>query len=77
MSLHVKFSEILRQYREEHHLTQLKMAEICGVSDRFYQSLEKGKSLPSLPLALYLAKILNFSLDELILEAQDDYPDPS
>lgn len=65
MSLNSKFSSDLYQYRSRNRLTQQQMADICGISTRQYQELEIGRSLPSLPTAVYIANALDMSLDSL------------
>lgn len=61
-------------FRKENGYSQDKLAEILGVSRQTIISIEKGKYNPSLPLALFIAKIFNtsveniFSLDEEDLE---------
>ena len=72
MSLHKKFSSILFHYRTEHLFTQRYMAELCGVSLRHYQDLELGRSIPSLPTAVHISTVLDFSLDILKSEVSED-----
>lgn len=63
-----RISRRLKNLREERDLTQEELAERLGISRQSIISVEKGKCLPSLPLALRMAKIFNESLEDLFLE---------
>ena len=60
------FSINLRFYRRKKGLSQESLAERLGVSTRTIQFLESGTNLPSLSLAIKIAKVFEISLDELL-----------
>ncbi len=53
-------------------LTQKDLAKLSGVSRQSINSIEKGKYIPSLPLALKLAKIFDCKVDELFVLTETD-----
>lgn len=59
------FSSKIKTLREEKNLTQEELAERLGISRQSVISVERGKNLPSLPLALRIAEIFEQSFDEL------------
>lgn len=65
MSIKVKFSKALYDYRKENGFSQKVFSEICDVSLRHYQELENGRSLPSLKTALRISKVIGLNLHDL------------
>ena len=77
----------LKYWRNKRGYTQLDIASFCGVSRNTISSIERGKFLPTLPLAFLLARSLyvpitslfDFSDDIKIynepIEFQDDFTD--
>lgn len=55
----------LKQYRKKQGLTQLKLAEIIGVSETYYQKIEYGLSKPNVEIALLIAQALQTTVEEL------------
>ena len=56
----------LKHYRQQiKGMTQAKLAAISGTGERYYQSLEYGKSEPGVFLAIRLAKALGVSVEAL------------
>lgn len=55
----------IKMYRKEKKLTQRKLAEVVGVTERTIISLEKGKYKPSIILAYKLASFFNTSIENL------------
>ncbi len=55
----------VKEFRTKLELTQKDLAKLAGVSRQSINSIEKGKYIPSLPLALKLAKIFECKVDEL------------
>ncbi len=55
----------VRGYREARGMTQERLAESAGVSRQSIISIERGRYVPSLPLALRLARIFCCTTDEL------------
>ena len=58
-------SRRLKNLREEKKLTQEELAHQLGISRQSIISAEKGKCLPSLPLALKIAEIFDLTLEEI------------
>ena len=63
-----RFSRRLKNLREEKNLTQEELANQLGISRQSIISVEKGKCLPSLPLALRMAEIFKQNFENLFLE---------
>jgi len=55
----------VKDFRQQANLTQQELAKAAGVSRQSIISIENGRYIPSLPLALRFAKIFNISTDEL------------
>ena len=58
------FSKCFRKMREGKELTQGELAENLGISRQSVNAIEKGKSLPSIDLAINIADFFHKSLDE-------------
>lgn len=58
------FSKCFHKMREEQDLTQGELAECLGISRQSVNAIEKGKSLPSIDLALNIADFFHKSLDD-------------
>lgn len=56
----------VRELRKNHNLTQEELAKQLKISRQSLISLEQGRWLPSLPLALQLAAFFNAPLEEVI-----------
>ena len=59
------FSESLKRFRKEHHLTQKEIADAIGIQKNAYQAYEYGKSLPSIGIVAKLADAYDVSIDYL------------
>jgi len=55
----------LREYREKKGISQEKLADECKVTRQTIISIEGGKYVPSLELALKLAKIFKCKVEDL------------
>lgn len=55
----------LKEMRENKRFTQEKLAELSGVSRQTIISIETGKYVPSLELAIKFAKIFNCKVEDL------------
>ena len=55
----------VRASRQALGLTQQELADAVGVSRQSINSIEQGKYIPSLPLALQLAKAFKCATDDL------------
>lgn len=60
-----RFAEQLRTLRVQRKLSQVRLAELLGVSPRVYNRWEKGAATPHLDTVVQLAELLQVSLDEL------------
>lgn len=58
-------SNKLQKIRKESKLTQDELAARVGVTRQTILSIEKGKYIPSLPLAFALAKEFNMSIEKI------------
>ena len=57
----------LKSLREQHGLSQQKLADALGVSRQTIISLEKGRYDPSLPLAFQLAAQFDCAIEDLFI----------
>jgi putative transcriptional regulator len=55
----------VRERRATVGMTQEELADACGVSRQSINSIERGKYIPSLPLALKLAQVFGCATDDL------------
>lgn len=62
----IKISQFLKQLRTEKSLTQEKLAEIIGVSNRSVSRWENGNTMPDFDLLIELAKFYDVSIDEIM-----------
>lgn len=62
----IKLGENLRRFREERSLTRENMAEILGLSVSFIEKIENGKKYMSLNNLTFAAKVLKFSVNDLL-----------
>ena len=60
----------VRQHRVARELSQGSLGEALGVSRQTINAIETGRYLPSLPLALDLARFFGTTIEELF------HPDP-
>jgi len=60
----------LKEARQEKGFTQANIAEILGISERQYRSLEAGTSNGTIPLWEQLKSILGGSIDYLLEREQ-------
>ena len=68
-----KVFNTLKEYRKNAGLTQEDLADAMGVSRQTIISVERGKYIPSLPLALKMAGYFNCPVGELFrLEEEID-----
>ena len=55
----------VRERRAEHGLSQAQLAEAMKVSRQTINSIENGRYVPSLPLAMALARYFQTTVEEL------------
>lgn len=65
------FSHNLRNLREEREMTQESLARILGISRQSIISLERGRCLPSLPLAIHFAEVFDLALEDILRPAEE------
>lgn len=65
------FQERLRQIRKHNKLSQVKVAETIGVSQRVISDFENGTGLPSFKVLIALADYFDVSLDYLVGRSDD------
>lgn len=61
----------IKRYRSNKGMTQQDLAKLAGVSRQSIISIEQGRYMPSLPLALKLAKIFECATDDLFQLMED------
>ncbi len=59
----MKYNERIREIREEHFLTQQRIANILHIGQRTYADYESGKTRIPIDSLLILAKFYNVSMD--------------
>lgn len=64
------FAERLRLLREQRGLTQVRLAELLGMTPRSYNRWERGGNTPHLDMLIRIADVLQVSLDELVGRAE-------
>ncbi|WP_278756512.1 helix-turn-helix transcriptional regulator [Corynebacterium stationis] len=57
----------LKSLREQHGLSQQKLADALGVSRQTIISIEKGRYDPSLPLAFQMAAQFDCAIEDLFI----------
>lgn len=62
----------LYEYRVLARMSQEKLGEVVGVSRQTINSIEKNKYIPSLPVALSLAKYFDVRVEEIFKIKGDD-----
>lgn len=62
----------LREYREKAGFTQERLATLAGVSRQTINSIEAGRYVPSLELALKLGKVFRCRVEDLFGIAEVD-----
>ncbi len=70
--------DVIREYREEHGLSQRQFALKCNISNGYISMLEKGLNpktkeaiMPSIALLKTIADAMGISLNELLATADD------
>jgi putative transcriptional regulator len=61
----------VKQYRLARGLTQEELGLAVGVSRQSINAIERGRYIPSLPLALRFARLFGCSTDELFQLEED------
>lgn len=58
--------------REEHKLTQERLAEAAGISTVYLAEIENKGTIPSFAVLSSICKIVNLSLDDIIFHTDSD-----
>ena len=61
----------VKERRAERGLSQAELASALSVSRQTINSIEKGRYIPSLPLALALARYFDSSVEEMFDDESD------
>lgn len=67
----MEISQILKEKRAEHQLTQEQLAEKVFVSKKTISNWETGKTIPDIESLIRLSNLFDLSLDNLLLEGSD------
>ena len=70
----MKISNNLKFYRLKKDLSQAKLAQMVGVSERHYQKIEYGLTKPNIEIVLLLAKALETTVEELFKLGGENSP---
>ena len=62
----------VHKYRKEAKMTQEEFASKCGVTRQTIISIEQGKYIASLPLALKMAQIFSVRVEDLFVLADKE-----
>ncbi len=62
----IKIGKFIAQTRKEQSLTQRRLADILGISDKTVSKWECGNGLPEVSLMLPLCEVLHISVNELL-----------
>ena len=62
----------VREHRDERQLSQGALAEALGVSRQTINAIEKGRYMPSLPLAFALANYFETTIEGLFTPENGD-----
>lgn len=62
----------VHQYRKSLKMTQEEFANKCGVTRQTIISIEQGKYIASLPLALKMAQIFNVKVEDLFTLSENE-----
>lgn len=58
--------KLLKDWRREKKFSQAAAAELIGVSQRFWQSMESGERNPSTSRLAVISQLTGYSTDELL-----------
>ena len=72
----MKYNERIRELREDHNLTQQKIADLLNIGQRTYSDYESGKTRIPIDSILVLARYYNVSLDYITgaSNQKNEYP---
>lgn len=76
MTFKTFFSQRLCQLRKDANETQRQVASAAGISERHYQKMEAGETLPGFEKAVAIADHFGVSLDYLAGRSEEQEPRP-
>lgn len=62
----------VHKYRKASKMTQEDLAKLVGVTRQTIISIEQGKYIASLPLAIKIAKIFNARVEDIFIIEEND-----
>jgi putative transcriptional regulator len=62
----------VQKFRKANKITQEDLAKMVNVTRQTIISIEQGKYIASLPLALKIAKVFNASVEDIFSLGEDD-----
>ena len=68
-----RFGNAVRRIRQEQHISQEQLADICGLHRTYISDIELGKRNVSLENIERVALALNVSIAELFCEVEKNY----
>ena len=74
MPIEVAFAQVLLERRHALGLTQAQAAELCNLSERGYQKIERAQVVTKLDTAACIAQALGFGLDSALQLAYGETP---
>ncbi|WP_411954314.1 helix-turn-helix transcriptional regulator [Alkalibacillus sp. S2W] len=63
----------IKEYRARYNYSQDKLAKLIGVTRQTIGFIEKEKMIPSILLAIKLARVFQCNVEDLFLLGEDDY----
>ena len=72
----MRYNERIREIREDHHLTQQKVADLLHIGQRTYADYESGKTRIPIDNIMILARHYNVSMDYITgaSDVKTEYP---
>lgn len=64
----MKIGDIIKYWRKEYNLSQLKLAEMIGSTQQTISRWESNQNTPSINDCIKMAKALQLSLDEMFAD---------
>lgn len=74
MPIEVAFAQVLLERRHALGLTQAQAAELCNLSERGYQKIERAQVVAKLDTAACIAHALGFGLGAALQRAYGETP---
>lgn len=68
-----KINNQLKSFRQDMKITQEEIGKAVGVSRQSVIAIERGKYVPSLPLAFKLAKFFQVKIEDLFQLEEENY----